>query len=175
MINKNTVKLYCRDDISKIENYEQAINDKENMWVCHHRLELTINDEQAHTKEELIRFGMYYHRPYFELIFMKRGEHTTLHLTGFKFSEESKRKMSIAQKGKKLSEETKRKISEVNLGKKYSEETKRKISEVHSGHVWSDFGRKFKEHYGITAKDDFKLYKSEYDWYYRHNKCRWEK
>ena len=42
MINKKTARSYCKDDISKIENYEEAINDTE-LWVCHHRLELTIN------------------------------------------------------------------------------------------------------------------------------------
>ena len=36
MICKYNVKKYSRDDISKIENYEQAINDKENKWDCHH-------------------------------------------------------------------------------------------------------------------------------------------
>jgi len=48
-------KKYCKDEISKIENYEQAINDKENIWEIHHRLELTLEGEFAHTREELKR------------------------------------------------------------------------------------------------------------------------
>ena len=50
------------------------------------------------------------------------------------FSEEHRRKLSIASKGnqtfkgKKHSEETKMKISKANKGKKHSEETKRKMS-----------------------------------------------
>jgi hypothetical protein len=59
-------------------------------------------------------------------------------------SEETKRKMSEAKKGKeynqhrkgkKHSEETKRKMSETKKGKKHSEETKRKISETKKGKV----------------------------------------
>ena len=39
----------------------------------------------------------------------------------------------------------------------------------------SDFGIKFKEHYGITKSDDTKLYDKEHHWYKSHNnKCRWE-
>ena len=38
----------------------------------------------------------------------------------------------------------------------------------------SDFGRKFKEHYGITASDDYNLHKRELRWFNRHGKCRWE-
>ena len=59
------------------------------------------------------------------------------------FSEESRQKMSKANKGKKLSEETKRKLAiastgnKNNLGKKFSEETKRKISESNMGRIAS--------------------------------------
>jgi hypothetical protein len=55
------------------------------------------------------------------------------------FSEETRRKMSEAKKGKHFSEEHRRKISEAkkgntyNLGKHHSEETRRKMSEAHRG------------------------------------------
>lgn len=43
------------------------------------------------------------------------------------------------------------------------------------GKIRSDFGIKFKEHFGITLLDDPKLYRKERIWYKRHNnKCRWE-
>ena len=48
-------------------------------------------------------------------------------------SEETKRKMSEAKKGKTNSEEHIRKVSEANKGKTRSEETKRKISESRKG------------------------------------------
>jgi len=43
-------------------------------------------------------------------------------------SEETKKKMSIAQKNKIVSEETKEKLRKINLGKIISEETKKKMS-----------------------------------------------
>ncbi len=60
-------------------------------------------------------------------------------ISGFVFSEESKRKMSKAHKGKKQTKESKRKLSEAgkgnkhNLGRKASKETKRKMSESGKG------------------------------------------
>ena len=72
------------------------------------------------------------------------GYNISLGGEGGNASEETKRKISEAHKGKILSEETKRKISEYmkgkrkgkdnhNYGKHLSEETKRKISEAHKG------------------------------------------
>lgn len=79
MIHRTNAKSFCKDDISKIENYELAISDKNENWVCHHRLELTLDGEFAHTREELIRMDMYYNRPYFELIWLPKSEHSKLH------------------------------------------------------------------------------------------------
>ena len=80
--------------------------------------------------------------------------------SGYKFSEESKRKMSKSQKGKKAgknhplygkhhSDESKRKNSEAhkgkipwNKGKKASEESKRKMSEAQKGRVAWNKGKK---------------------------------
>ena len=43
------------------------------------------------------------------------------------------------------------------------------------GKTTSEFGRKFKEHFGLTESDNVKHYIKEYKWYRRHNKvCRWE-
>lgn len=38
----------------------------------------------------------------------------------------------------------------------------------------SEFGDKFKEHFGITFNDNKKLYKREREWYKHHGHCRWE-
>jgi len=51
--------------------------------------------------------------------------------TGWKHTEEAKRKMSLAQKGRIVSDEAKKKISEGHIGKKASDETKRKMSIAH--------------------------------------------
>ena len=52
---------------------------------------------------------------------------------GKKLSEEHKIKISKGKKGKHRSEETKQKISKGKKGKKLSEETKQKMSETHKG------------------------------------------
>jgi group I intron endonuclease len=49
-------------------------------------------------------------------------------MKGKTFSEETRRKMSVAKKGKTFSEEHRRKLSEVNKGRTLSEETRRKMS-----------------------------------------------
>jgi hypothetical protein len=59
------------------------------------------------------------------------------------FSEEHRRKLSESHKAKRqpLSEETKRKISEANKGKQshpVTDEMRRKISEAHKGHKLSE-------------------------------------
>jgi len=48
-------------------------------------------------------------------------------------SEEHKKKISEAHKGKKLSEETKKKLSEAHKGFHHSEEARKKMSESHKG------------------------------------------
>ena len=60
MINIEKAKRYCKDDIRKIENYDLAITDITQTWICHHRLELTLDGELAHTPKELMRLEMYY-------------------------------------------------------------------------------------------------------------------
>lgn len=177
MISENA-KQYCKDDISKIENYDKAIADKTKTWVCHHRLELTLDGEFAHTPKELIRMNMYYKRPYFELIFLTRTEHEALH----KGTEEFKQKNSKSHKGIKPTKETKRKISESLKEHPVSEETKQKMSESlkgkspgNKGIPITDFGKKFKEHFGISCYQNKKLYKKENYWYKKYGKCRWEK
>ena len=54
-------------------------------------------------------------------------------MLGHSPSEEARRKMSKAKKGKPLSEETRRKMSEVRKGKKHTPESRRKMSEIAKG------------------------------------------
>jgi hypothetical protein len=42
------------------------------------------------------------------------------------------------------------------------------------GKPTSEFGRKFKEHYGITRYQNTKLYDKELHWYRYNGKCSWE-
>lgn len=147
MINKviSTLKSYCQD-YKKIENYDKAIADKENIWHCHHKLEIGSNGERVLHKD-LIRQGLYYNRPASELIFLTNSEHKRLHQSGKKISDETKRKISEYRSGKQMSEETKRKISESMRGKKRqtrSEEWKRKISESKKGKKLQPFSEEHK-------------------------------
>jgi hypothetical protein len=40
--------------------------------------------------------------------------------------------------------------------------------------ISSEFGEKYKEHFGICSNENIKQYKIEHQWYKRHGKCRWE-
>ena len=42
------------------------------------------------------------------------------------------------------------------------------------GKTWSEFGKKFKEHYGITKYKDISLYRKERYYWNKNGKCRWE-
>ena len=144
MISIKNIQRFCKEDPSLIENYDKAIADTTQIWDCHHRLEVQGNE--VHSMRELKESGLYYHRPACELIFLTHSEHSSLHNKGennsmyqFKYSEQTRKKMSESHKGKTnpnkgkhLSEETKNKIAKSHIGvkrKPHSEETKRKISE----------------------------------------------
>lgn len=131
MINEKCAKTYCSEDIAKIENYEQAVNDKTQMWHCHHRLE--IQGRFRNSPELLKKCGLYYNVPASQLIFLTKSEHMRLHTIGDKnpmfgkhVSEETRKKISLSQsgkspwnKGKHLSMETKKKVSAGKIGMKF--------------------------------------------------------
>ena len=132
MICEKTIKRFCKDDISLIENYDKAIADTTQMWHCHHRRETIFS------KDDLIEIGEYYNRPACELIFLTSLEHNRLHKLGKHHSEESRNKISEANKGKCLSAETRKKLSEANKGKHLSAETRKKLSETNKGKHFSE-------------------------------------
>lgn len=98
MINKRprAIRRYC-SEIEKIENYDLALADMENMWDCHHRLEIGKNGEVM-SRNDLIEHGLYYHRPPEELIFLLRSEHSRLHTLGKTHSGETRRRIGEAKK-----------------------------------------------------------------------------
>lgn len=126
MISKSTVKKYCCEDISLIENYDKAINDPSQTWDCHHRR------ETVYTADELIEIGEYYNRPAVELIFMTKADHNSMHFKGIskQFTEEHCNKISIKAKdrlsnpenhpmyGRNQSDDAKMKIGKANKGNK---------------------------------------------------------
>lgn len=102
---------YC-NNVEKIENYELAKKDDFKGWACHHRLETHTSEGERRlvdiSREELKALGMYYHRPSEELIYLTKSEHQKLHHTG----------RPGPNRGKYFSEDHKRKISEANRGRK---------------------------------------------------------
>ena len=155
MIYLKNVKKFCKDDISLIESYDKAIADKTQVWQCHHRRETIFS------KSDLIEIGEYYNRPACELIFLTKSEHMRLHHLGKHHSEETRKKMSEANKGennprfgkpsafkgKHHSAETRKKMSESNkgknhpfFGKHHSEKTRRKLSKASIGKHWYNNG-----------------------------------
>ena len=134
MINEKRARKYCKEDISKIKNYDLAIADTTQTWVCHHMTETWWNC----SKQDLIDNECYYNRKACELIFLTPAEHRRLH--NMKMLEETRRKISEANKGRTspmkgrtLSDETRKKMSESLKGRTFSEETRRKMSESHKG------------------------------------------
>ena len=136
---------YCKD-YQNIENYEKAKAGNFKGWCIHHRLETHNSDGERRlvdiTKKELKALGMYYNRPAEELIFLPVGEHISLQDEGDhnpnygkKHSEEAKKKMREAKKGKYVGEKS------PMYGKKHSEETKKKIGAAHIGHHWYNNGK----------------------------------
>lgn len=96
MINTKSVTLYCNEDITLIENYYEAINDSNETWVCHHKLEIELHLYSY----DLIKQNLYFNRPASELIFMRKNDHMKLHaqnnptFKGKHHTDESKQKIN---------------------------------------------------------------------------------
>lgn len=146
MINFKKLSLYCRGEFEKIENYEQALADKTQTWECHHRLELTINGEFAHSGEELDRMGMYKKRPHYELILLTKKDHMNLHGKVRKQDKTRNSKISKSLTCKRrpdVSEQNKRMFTGKkpwNTGTKglvkVEEERKQRYSKLYKGKHW---------------------------------------
>ena len=149
MINERQVKKFCKD-YTLIENYEEAVDDHTQTWICHHILGEIL------TRRQLLDHEFYYDVPPCMLKFVTRSEHNRLHKKGITLSEETRRKLSGANKGKILTEEHRRKLSEARKGKHHSDETRRKISEANNRRILSDeTRRKISEaHKGKTLSEE---------------------
>lgn len=143
MIDTYMAKRFCKEDISKIENYDKAISDNTQTWHCHHRTEIWWHC----SKKDLIDNECYYGRKACELIFLTPAEHKRLH--NVNKSDETRRKMSESLKGHKCNEETKCKISYANKGKIRSEEQRNNISRSLKGRSLSE---EHKRKIGLASK-----------------------
>ena len=148
MINESRARKFCKEDISKIENYDLAIADTTQVWDCHHMTETWWNC----TAKDLIENECYYNRKACELVFLTKAEHTRMHWKGKHHTEETRKKISEVHKGKPsfwkgmhLSEETKKKISEAMKEKKRkpaSDERRKKISEALKNRTFTEEHRR---------------------------------
>lgn len=123
MIDKLRAKCFCSEDISLIENYNEAIASEEG-WDIHHRGEILPCGR--YSRDDLKKFGLYYNRPACELIFLLHSDHTRLHTRG----------KSPWNKGKHLSEDTKKKLHDLNVGRPRDIHTKSKISNTLKGNCY---------------------------------------
>lgn len=108
MISESQLAKYCIGDVTEIENYSEAVDDKTQKWHCHHRKELTTDGKFQYSMKDLKELGLYYGRPPSELIFLTRSEHRKLHAKAR--SDEHREKIgasnSKANKGKKIKPHT---------------------------------------------------------------------
>lgn len=125
---------FCRHP-ELIENYEKAIADTTQTWDVHHR------KEDFYSQKELKERGEYFDVPPEDLIFLTRFEHNKIDSMGKRVSE--------AKKGNKRpspSEETKRKLSEALKGKLINrKDQSKKVLCVETGEIFesiSDAHRK---------------------------------
>lgn len=105
---KRKDRCYC-DEFWLIENYDKAIADTSQTWICHHKKE--ISDKLTH--KELKEMNLLYHRQPEELIFVTAKEHAAIH--DFK----SNLKRDIAGNKNPM------------FGKKHSNATKKLMSKRH--------------------------------------------
>ena len=179
MIHEQNSNAFCVEDISNIENYEQAINDKTQTWDCHHRAEILPCGRFS--VDDLKKFGLYFNRPASELIFLQRAEHIRIHNTGRQVSNDTKQKISFTRKERIASgeivvdtsachtQEANAKISEKAterykdqtrhpmFGRQLSDETKKMISEANSGRILTDeHKRKISEGVKSAMTDEVK-------------------
>lgn len=154
MINELKTIGYCCEDIQKIENYDAAVADKSQKWLCHHRNEITL----GLSSEQLIRKHLYYERPASELIFLTNSEHARLH--NLNLTEERRNNQQAGcikyHQEHEMSQDTRDKISSrlksayskglkpwnkdmkgFREGHRHTEEAKQRMSEAAKEH-WSD-------------------------------------
>ena len=79
MINEIQAKKYCSENVSLIENYHQAIADKDRMWDIHHRRECDEEGRTLFTHKQLKEMNLYFKRPASELVFVTKSMHKKIH------------------------------------------------------------------------------------------------
>ena len=179
MISKRAY-MYCREDLSLIENYDKAINDSTQIWRCHHRLEIQDEGKIIYTSKQLENLGLYYNRPASELIFLTLSEHNYLHakytskekrdkftssMRGKSPTAEHRKHLSEALKGRRMSEEEKachKKHWEEQKGKSFSKEIREKMSKSHKENFTQEMREEVSKRFkGVPKSEETKRRMSE--------------
>lgn len=157
-----------------IENYQEAVNDTTQKWVCHHRRE--VQDGFCIWKaDELIKIGQYYHLEPNELIFMKKSEHLALHNKAIDpktkkpccYRDVDRTGEKNPMYGKHLSEETRKKISEKSKGRKF--QRNEQWIKSHSGENNVSKRRDVRDKISKLAKSRYKIIRDDGSWYWGHH------
>lgn len=134
---------FAPGELSKIENYAQAVANNFVGWVIHHRAELNADGSVNKKRDELIISNTYYYRPATELIFLTISDHSQLHWNA---TQHSKTDVTV---------ETRIKQSQAKLTANNTEERYRVVSAlVESGELLSmsdyQFYRRYCQRNGIA-------------------------
>lgn len=138
MINEKQARKYCREDISKIDGYAEALADTTQTWICHH-----VNGESftGFCTADLKKLNMYLNRPASELKFVTRNEHRRIHNKSNGNPMRGKHPKDVFASD--VYEEWKRKhrgaftkLNKSRIGILLKKSTKQKISRNSSGRVW---------------------------------------
>lgn len=168
--NKIHADCFCQTP-ELIENYEQAIADKTQIWVCHHRDEIRVLPSgmiAIRSKKELIEDGRYFNCPPNELIFLTTSDHTKLHSKYIyhpPMTEAEKERRRNAYKGRQMTEEWKLKIGAALKGKTS------KLKNTYR----TEFGKKYFERFGYSRAANMIQYDKERHFYKYYGYCSWEK
>lgn len=139
MIGAN-VRKFCSEDISLIENYNEAVSSPEH-YICHHRLGITLNK----SAEQLNELGLYYNRPASELIFLTISEHRTVHnyikdnngekngMFGKHHTDEAKEKQRQKRIEYFQNSANREHMSEIAKNREYTQERRNNISKALKG------------------------------------------
>lgn len=138
MINEKQARKYCREDITLIENYAEAVADKSRTWICHHR---NAEPFTGFCAADLKKMNMYLQRPASELKFVTRREHRSIHNKGNGNPMYGKHlkdvyKPDVYERMKQLRSSAFTKLNKSRIGIPLNEVHKQKISRNSAGRMW---------------------------------------
>lgn len=140
------IAQFCKN-YEDIENYQDAVNDKENTWHCHHRLELHPDNSVRFTVESLKKLDLYYNRPASELIFLKSEVHLSMHNKHKEWTDEQREHQSNSMKDAWKKHSTRRRVRETRRLKRENGENLVNIEQMASDEAYRDYQREYKRIY----------------------------